>query len=116
MSYNDDGQRGYGGGGYGRGFYGRGFYGGGFGFYDPFFAGGFGYPEVYSYTVYPAYLSMRISRVAHNVSLFEGRAETQARNNNLTRLVPNLVTAMFTNFPGRSGETVRVTVEPPKHR
>jgi hypothetical protein len=27
--------------------------------------------------------------------------------------VPNLVEAMFTNFPGRSGETVRITVPPP---
>jgi hypothetical protein len=26
--------------------------------------------------------------------------------------VPNLVTAMFTGFPGNSGETVRISVAP----
>ena len=29
-------------------------------------------------------------------------------------IVPNLVEAMFTNFPGNSGETVRITVAPEK--
>jgi hypothetical protein len=46
--------------------------------------------------------------------VFEGRAETVSSSNNLTRLVPNLVTAMFTNFPGSSGETVRVRFDPAK--
>jgi len=30
--------------------------------------------------------------------------------------VPNLVQAMFTGFPGNSGETVRITVPPPQRR
>lgn len=96
---------GYGGfGGYGR--YGRfgGFYGGGF---EPW-----SYPEVYSTTQYNGFLAMRITRTADNSSVFEGRAETVAQTNDLTRLVPNLVTALFTNFPGRSGETVRVSFDP----
>jgi hypothetical protein len=28
--------------------------------------------------------------------------------------VPNLIEAMFTGFPGNSGETVRITVMPPE--
>ena len=31
-------------------------------------------------------------------------------------LVPNLVEAMFTGFPGNSGETVRISVAPEKKR
>jgi len=27
--------------------------------------------------------------------------------------VPNLIEAMFTGFPGHSGETVKITVPPP---
>ena len=34
--------------------------------------------------------------------------------NNLQALVPNLVEAMFTGFPGNSGERVRITVAPPE--
>ncbi len=107
---------GYGGFGYGRYGYGRFGYGGfgGFG-YGGF--GGFGYdgfdgPEVYSVTKYNAFADVRINRAADKVSVFEGRAETVSDTNNLTRLVPNLVTAVFANFPGRSGETVRVRIDP----
>ena len=45
-------------------------------------------------------------------ALFEGLAQAQSRNNALPALVPNLVEAMFTGFPGNSGETVRITVAP----
>lgn len=98
---------GYGGFGYGR--YGgyRGF--GGWGGFGGFGYGGFGYgPEVYSQTIFNAYVAMRISRAADNQSVFEGRAETVSRTNDLTRLVPPLVNALFTGFPGNSGETIRV--------
>ncbi|MFM6852812.1 MAG: DUF4136 domain-containing protein, partial [Sphingopyxis sp.] len=30
-----------------------------------------------------------------------------------TRLVPNLIEAIFTGFPGNSGEKLRITVAPP---
>jgi hypothetical protein len=59
---------------------------------------------------------MTISRTADNQRLFEGHAKTTSTGSDLTKLVPNLVEAMFTNFPGRSGETVRVTVPPPPKR
>ncbi len=87
------------------------------GWYDPFWGGGWGGgPEVYSYTVFNSYLDMKISRAADGIRLFEGRAVAQTRDRNLTRLVPNLVQAMFTNFPGRSGETVQVKIPPPSTR
>lgn len=79
-------------------------------FYDPFWGGPFDYPEVYSYPVYDSFLQMRITPKGSSQSVFEGRAEATTRTDDLTRLVPNLVTAMFTNFPGRSGETVRISV------
>jgi len=77
------------------------------GYYDPFWGSMWDRPEVYSYTVYHSFLDMEIRRRGGE-SVFEGRAETDARTNDMPRLVPQLVRAMFTNFPGKSGETVRV--------
>jgi hypothetical protein len=48
--------------------------------------------------------------------LFEGKAEAKSRSNKLPHLVPNLVEAMFTGFPGNSGETVRISVAPEEKR
>ena len=39
-----------------------------------------------------------------------------SRSNKLQYLVPNLVEAMFTGFPGNSGETVRITIAPEDRR
>ena len=55
---------------------------------------------------------MKIDRAADNVRLFEGKAEALSTSNRLQYLVPNLVEAMFTDFPGNSGETVRISVAP----
>lgn len=86
-----------------------------YGFYDPFWGpyGGWNWnvPEVYSYTQYDSYLVLAIRRSGSENTLFEGRALADTRSNDLTRLVPNLVQAMFANFPGRSGETVRVSID-----
>lgn len=115
---------GYGGfGGYGGGFGYGGFGYGGFGFggrhgaysygwADPFWAGGFG-PEVDSYTYYVSHLDVKIRGTADARVLFEGRAKARSVDNSLQHLVPNLVEAMFTGFPGRSGEDVLITVPPP---
>lgn len=86
------------------------------GFYDPFLFGPrFGdYGNVRSYTIYTSGLDMTIERRATGERLFEGSAEAVSRNNDLTVLVPNLVEAMFTGFPGNSGEKVRITVAPPE--
>lgn len=78
----------------------------GFGFNDPFFGG----PDVRSYTIYTSGIEMKIDRRVDGQRLFEGKAEAVSRSNRLPRLVPNLVDAMFTDFPGNSGETLRITV------
>ena len=113
---------------------------GGFGwrdpFYDPFWGGYYGRPywsrwggypfyygwddpflydspyssRVREYTVYKSYLDMDIVRRLDNAPLFEGHAKARSQTDELDALVPNLVTAMFTGFPGRSGETVKITV------
>lgn len=100
-------------GGWGRGGY-AGFYGPrrfGYGFYDPFLFGQ-GYGDVSSYTVYTSQLELKIEEVGTGKRLFEGTASAQSLSNKLTYLVPNLVEAMFTDFPGRSGENVKITVAP----
>jgi hypothetical protein len=86
-----------------------------YGWDDPYWYApyGSGYPIIDSYTVYNSHLDMDIRRTASGESLFEGRAEARSRTDDLTALVPNLIEAMFTGFPGRSGETVRITVAPP---
>jgi hypothetical protein len=106
---------GYGGFGYGFGFrrhYSRFGYFGGYrspfyyGWDDPFWGGG----GVDSYTVFTSYLDLDIKRAADGQSLFEGTAKARSRTDDLRVLVPNLVEAMFTGFPGNSGEVVRITV------
>lgn len=67
---------------------------------------------MYSFTVYTTELQMKIDRVADNVRLFEGSAQAQSRSKRLTYIVPNLVEAIFTDFPGNSGETVRISLAP----
>ncbi len=80
---------------------------------DPFWYSPFGYPEVDSYTVFTSYLDMKINRTRDGTRVFEGKAKARSTDDSLPRLVPNLVTAMFSNFPGHSGEEVRITVPPP---
>ncbi len=82
----------------------------GFGFYDPWFGG----PEVTSYTVYTSGIDMKIDRAATGERLFEGKAQAMSTSDRLQYLVPNLVEAMFTDFPGNSGETVRISIAPEK--
>ena len=99
---------------YGR--YYRGFYGPygpwGWGWNDSFFGG----PDVYSYTVYTSGIEMKIDRGQTGERLFEGKAQALSRSNRLQYLVPNLVDAMFVNFPGNSGETLRISIAPEEQR
>ena len=83
----------------------------GYGWYDPWFDNG-----IESYTVYTSGVDMTIERRADGQRLFEGKAEAVSTSNRLQYLVPNLVEAMFTGFPGNSGETVRISVAPEKKR
>jgi hypothetical protein len=101
---------------YGRPFYSRyRYYGPRSAFYygwnDPFWYSPFGSP-VRSYRYYKSELNVDIRRRADNASLFEGKAQAKSATDNLGTIVPNLIEAMFTGFPGRSGETVRITVPP----
>ena len=109
---------GFGYGGYGSGF-GRPHYGFGrrafmYGFYDPFLFDN--YNDVESYTVYSSQLDMKIAKRGSNERVFEGSAKAMSMDDDLTTLVPNLIEAMFTGFPGNSGETVKITVAPPGKR
>ena len=90
-----------------RGFYGRPW---GYGFYDPWFGGS----DIRSYTVYTSGIDLKIDRAATGERLFEGKAEAVSTSDRLQYLVPNLVEAMFTDFPGNSGETVRISIAPEK--
>lgn len=82
-----------------------------YGWGDPFYYGG-PYQQVRVYTVYTSFLDVDIRRRVDNASLFEGHAKARSANENLGVLVPNLIEAMFTGFPGRSGETIKITVPP----
>ncbi|MEL6878683.1 MAG: DUF4136 domain-containing protein [Pseudomonadota bacterium] len=97
-------------GGFGRrGFYRSRFRGAwGYGFYDPWFGGS----EVRSITVYTSGIDMKIDNTATGQRLFEGKAQAVSSSNRLQYLVPNLIDAMFTDFPGNSGETLRITIKP----
>lgn len=82
-----------------------------YGWDDPFWYGG----GLESYTEYRSQLNLDIRDRRTNQSLFEGRAQARSQTDELGTLVPNLVEAMFTGFPGRSGETVKITVPARKH-
>jgi hypothetical protein len=115
FGYGGFGYGGFGYGGFGHGFA-RPYYGFGrrafmYGFYDPFLFDN--YNEVESYTVYSSQLDMRIAKRGSNERVFEGAAKAMSSDDDLTTLVPNLIEAMFTGFPGNSGETVKITVAPP---
>ena len=90
-----------------------------YGWDDPFWYaspyGGFGHTgllrePIRSYTVFKSFLDVDIVRKADNYQLVQGHAKARSQTDELGLLVPNLVEAMFTGFPGRSGETVKITV------
>ncbi|MEL7730398.1 DUF4136 domain-containing protein [Citromicrobium bathyomarinum] len=80
----------------------------GYGFYDPWFHDN----DVRSYTVYTSEIEVDIDNRVTGERLFEGTASAVSPSNRLQYLVPNLVDAMFTDFPGNSGETVRISIKP----
>jgi len=84
----------------------------GYGWNDSFF----GREQVYSYTVYTSGVEMKIDDARSGQRLFEGQSQAASTSNRLQYLVPNLVEAMFTGFPGNSGETVRISVAPEDQR
>ena len=85
-----------------------------YGWDDPYWYRGWG-DEIDVYTVYTGFLDMDIRR-PDGQAVFEGTARARSRTDELGVLVPNLIEAMFTGFPGNSGETVKITVAPERRR
>jgi hypothetical protein len=83
------------------------------GWNDPFF---FGSRDIDIDTVYTSFLDLDIKRTGDGRSVFEGTAKARSRTDDLRVLVPNLVEAMFTGFPGNNGEQVRITVAPERQQ
>ena len=108
FGYSRFGYGGFGGGGYSS-YYRRGLWN--YGWQDPFFFGS-GYGDVDVVTVYTSELDLKIDSKADGRRLFEGKAQAASRSARLGYLVPNLVEAMFTDFPGHNGDTVRISIAP----
>jgi hypothetical protein len=84
--------------------YGSPFY---YGWDDPFWYGGRG---INSYVEYHSQVDLHIRSRGNGQPLFDGRAQARSQTNRLDVVVPSLVEAMFAGFPGRSGETVKITI------
>ncbi|WP_448191365.1 DUF4136 domain-containing protein [Azospirillum sp. sgz301742] len=72
--------------------------------------------DIQSYTVFTRWVELSVvdsrKKSAQPVKLFEGRAYSEGSNRNLPEVVPPLVAALFTEFPGLNGETRTVVVAP----
>jgi len=84
-----------------------------FGWDDPFWYGGSG---VDSYVEYHSQIDLHIRAAGTNAPLFDGRAQARSTTNRLDILVPSLVEALFTGFPGQNGEVVKITVPRPQQQ
>lgn len=73
---------------------------------DPFWADG----DMDSYVEYHSQMDLHIRQSGTNAPLFDGRAQARSATNRLDVVVPSLVDAMFTGFPGRNGEVVKITI------
>lgn len=74
------------------------------------------YGRFQPYILYTSTLNMDIVQRSNNAPLFEGHARARSQTDELDALVPNLIQAMFTGFPGRNGETVKITIPTPRQR
>jgi hypothetical protein len=73
---------------------------------DPFWYGG----GIDSYVEYHSQIELHIRQTGTNAPLFDGRAQARSETNRLDVVIPSLVDAMFTGFPGRSGEVIKITI------
>jgi hypothetical protein len=101
-------------GGYMGGYYGSGPYGYGYG-------GGYGYGyglgvndrDIRSYAVYSRFFELEIAASANvEANLFESRVVSEGKNSHLEEVMPLLIDSMFQDFPGHSGTTRRVILDP----
>jgi uncharacterized protein DUF4136 len=77
-----------------------------YGWNDPFWYGG----GVDSYVEYHSELDLHIRAAGTNQPLFDGRAEARSTTNRFDALLPGLIEALFTGFPGQNGEVVKITI------
>lgn len=82
--------------------YARPFY---YGFYDNW------EPDVYTYMTYDRTLRMNIEAADTGELIFEGRVQSTGREAELAQIMPYMISAMFSNFPGESGVTKVVSIE-----
>jgi len=104
------GRFGHGFGHFGHGGFGHGFGHGGFGYGG--FGGGYGYGGSYSMTVHSLRATVSMLRPDGEV-IFEGRADSVIGGPQLPEVMPYMVQALFTDFPGESGRTQLVELELP---
>lgn len=94
-----------------------GYYGSRWGFYRPHLGYYWGWNDplwfdegVDSYVEYHSQVDLHIRQTGSNAPLFDGRAQARSETNRLDVVIPSLLDAMFTGFPGRSGEVVKITI------
>lgn len=72
--------------------------------------------DIQSFTVFTRWVELSVTdtrqKAAQPVKLFEGRAYSEGVNRNLPEVIPPLIAALFTEFPGLNGETRTVVVAP----
>jgi len=103
--------------GYRSGYYG--YYGSPYGYggvYDPFGNYSLGMaPRVRTYANYNRHLKMIIKpNRDSSQNLYEGEVKSTGRSNRLHEIMPYMVQAFFTNFPGVSGASESVSIELPE--
>lgn len=88
-----------------------------FGLYDPFYTGvyspwGPDRESVYTVNSFVRQLELNIVKVEPNRErIFEARVESVGPRSELPEVMPYMITAMFTNFPGENGVTKMVSIE-----
>ena len=87
-----------------------------YGWDDPYWYGGGYGGGVDSYVEYHGELDLHIRQRGTNAPLFDGRAQARSQTDRLDVVVPSMVEAMFSGFPGRSGETVKITIPTSRQR
>ena len=95
-------------GGYG---YGYGRFGGFGGFYDPWWGPGWSSSYYETAEVYRRRLEVDIdSKAVAGQRFYEGRVESTGGSKEIVRVMPALIRALFTDFPGNNGQTRRIDI------
>ena len=63
-----------------------------------------------SYVEYHSEVDLHIRAKGTQQPLFDGRAQARSQTNRLDVVLPSLIEALFTGFPGQNGETVKITI------